>query len=132
MTLNEGISKIEINKRFIRRKNVLGIKQGDRNVILFPIKDIVTDNTFYYLYQGYNSVIVYGPELENEMIGHENSELFTLEHNKFMFKNILKCQRNLSDSLNKRHAGKFESYYVIGGLIVYKNAIEEIRDNLIF
>lgn len=121
-----SIKDIEVNNRFIRSDNMISLKSEDRNIFLFPIKDIYLDTTFYYLYKGYNSILVYGPKLDYENVDITKTAIFTEEHNRFIANNIVKNIKNEDNDL-----GKYDSYYYIKGLLVYKKAIEEIRDNIL-
>lgn len=120
-----SIKDIEVNNRFMRSNNMIKLKSDNRQILLFPIKDIYLDTTFYYLYKGYQSLLIYGPKLENETIDLTSSSIFLTEHNKFIIDGIMKNTNNDSD------LGKYESYYYINGLLVYKKSIEEIRDNIL-
>ena len=121
-----SIKNIEVNNRFIRSDNMISIKSDDRNLFLFPIKDIYLDTTFYYLFKGYNSILVYGPKFDYENIDITKTTLFTEEHNRFMMNELMKNIHNEDTDI-----GSYDSYYYIKGLIVYKKAIEEIRDNIL-
>jgi len=124
--MNTSIKDIEVNNRFIRSNNMISIKSDDRNLFLFPIKDIYLETTFYYLYKGYNSILVYGPKLDYETIDITRSTIFIEDHNRFMISNIMKNSKDENSDI-----GKYGSYYYIKGLIVYKKAIEEIRENIL-
>lgn len=122
-----SIKDIEVNNRFVRSDNMISLKSEDRNIFLFPIKDIYLDTTFYYLYKGYNSILIYGPKLDDyEIVDINKVAIFTEEHNRFIANNIMKNIKNEDNDL-----GKYDSYYYIKGLLVYKKAIEEIRDNIL-
>ena len=90
-----SIKDIEVNNRFVRSDNMISLKSEDRNIFLFPIKDIYLDTTFYYLYKGYNSILIYGPKLDDyENMDISKTAIFTEEHNRLLYKRFTCIQES--------------------------------------
>lgn len=122
--MGNSINGIEVNNRYKREVNMIFLKSDDRNIFLFPIKDKMLDCTFYYLYKNYQSILIFGPEIEHETIDLGRSQTFVSEHNRYMMENIIKHKDIKDDPL-----GNYSEYYYIDGLIVFKDAIRKIREN---
>lgn len=116
------VEDIKVNKRFKRIGNVLYLElpNGVR-VYFYKLRDIVYEYDLYVIHSHYYSFLLYGEDDKFGTLDVNTTQKFITEHNRQMMKDIMKYKK-LEDP-----KGEFNSYYLIDGLIVYKDAVKQLQ-----